>query len=184
MVCRCAKLLRMTFSRILLAGACTLSLISCSDSDSGSSDGADPTTTTVAITGLCRVITAEHLDALFGPGYAFGQPDDTETTCNWSIENTEGGARGRIHLGGSGIPYEKTIEDATTLGYSITDVEGLGAKAHFTANEAEQEYWITIENGTGVVSVLAGYRNGAVPPTEADLIAALSALATEYLPVI
>lgn len=175
----------MTAARLLLAGACAASLIACSDSGSSDSESnGDNPTTTVALTGLCRVVTADHVAALFGPGFALGDPDDSDTSCNYGVDTAEGGSRGRIYLGGSGISYGKTIEDATTLGYAIIDIEGLGANAHFTANEAEQEYWITIENGTGTLSTAVQFKNGAVPPAEADLIAALTSLAGDYLSAI
>ena len=171
----------MIAARFLLASTCVVALAACSDSGPGSDAGGDSPATTVALTGLCRLVTADHVTALFGPGYVLGDAEDSDASCNYGVDTTEGGSRGRIYLGGSGISYDKTVEDSTALGQPMTDVAGLGSRAHFTAYDSKQQYWIVIEDGTGSLSVLVQFKNGAVPPAEADLIAALTTLAEEYL---
>ena len=174
----------MSYTRVLLAGVCAVSLMACSDSGSGSgsdSGNDDAATTAAAVTGLCGLVTAEHVTALFGPGFVLGEAGSTETTCSYEVDAADSGSRGRIYLGGSGISYDKTVADSTALGQPMTDVDGLGARAHFTADATEQQYWIVIENGSGTSSVLVQFKNGAVPPADDALIAGLSQLATDYL---
>lgn len=163
-----------------LLAACCLPLLACSDSGSGD---ATPTTApaTAPVDGLCALITEQDLTALFGTGVKFGTPDTTGSSCNWRVETLNGSNQGRIYLGGSGIPYSKTIADSQQLGQDMVDIEGLGASAHFTTHDIDDLYWITIENGSGTLSVAAEYTNGGTPPPQEDLIAALTQLATVYL---
>lgn len=162
----------------LVALAC-LPLYACSDSDGGAPPATTAAPTTAAVTGLCTLVDGGDLEALFGTGMALGAAESTDIKCNWVVMAVGGGTRGRIYLGGSNIPYATTIDNAAQLGQTMTDVEGLGAAAYFTS--ADGLYWITIEDGDGTLSVAAEYQNGAVPPAEAELIAALQALATEYV---
>lgn len=164
----------------LFALAC-LALPACSDSGGGAAPSATAPPTTVAVTGLCTLVDESRLVALFGPGMVFGTPESTDTRCSWPVLAAGGGARGRIYLGGSNIPYDTTVENGAQLGQTMTDVSGLGARAYFTASASDGLYWITIEHGDGTLSVAAEYKNGAGPPAEAELIATLQALAAEYV---
>ncbi len=176
-MCHTARVLHVRFAVAVLA---CLPLYACADSGNGASPSTT-SATTVPVTGLCTLVSEGHLEALFGSGFVFGTPDSTERQCNWPVETANGASRGRIYLGGSGIPYDKTVADSKQLGQEMTDVEGLGARAHFTAHDLDALYWITIEDGSGTLSVAAEYQNGAVPPPEAELIAVLKALAAEYI---
>ena len=169
--------------RAALALASCLAFAACSDG-SGSGDSTPATTatpTTVAVTGLCALVDEGDLAALFGAGMAFGTTASTDAKCNWPVTTVDGGTRGRIYLGGSGIPYDTAVANSEQLDQEMTDIEGLGARAHFTAHDLDALYWITIEDGSGTLSVAAEYQNGAVPPPEAELIAVLKALAAEYV---
>jgi len=60
----------------------------------------------------------------------------------------DGGTRGRIYLGGSNIPYDTTIDNATQLGQPMIDVEGLGAAAYFTYFDGRRSSALTWCGGT------------------------------------
>ena len=167
--------------KIPLLALTVLALSSCGGDDgSDSSDKGSATTTSPASAdGVCTTITETHFQALFGTSTGPGTPEGTEFTCNWPAVIDTGAERGRIYVGTTPIPYDKTVANSEQMGQTVTDVSGLGDRAHLTVDGGL--IWITVEVGDTVHSVTVEYLDTAgVPPID-EVEAALRQLATDYL---
>lgn len=157
-----------------------VALSSCGGDDGGSSDkGSAATTSPATADGVCTTITEAHFQALFSTAAGPGTPEGTEFTCNWPAVTDTGAERGRIYVGTTPIPYDKTVTNSEQMGQTVTDVAGLGDRAHLTVDGGL--IWITVEVGDTVHSVTVEYYDAdGVPPTD-EVEAALRQLATDYL---
>ncbi|MDO8389628.1 MAG: hypothetical protein Q7V57_03995 [Actinomycetota bacterium] len=166
---------------IPLVALAVAALSSCGGDDgSDSSDmGSAATTSPTAAQGLCTTITEAHFAPFFSDGIGPGVPEGTDFKCNWPAVTDNGANRGRLFVGTTSIPYDKTVADSEQLGQAMTDVDGLGDRAHFTVDGGLM--WITLELEGTVHSVAVEYFDTAgMPPTD-EVEAALRQLATDYL---
>ena len=162
--------------------ALTVAALSSCGGDDGSDSadkGSAATTSPAVAQGLCTTITEAHFAAFFSSAAGPGVPDGTDVTCNWPAVTDTGAERGRLYVGTSPIPYDKTVANSEQMGQTVTDVEGLGDRAHLTVDGGLM--WLTIEVGDTVHSVTVEYFDtaGMTPPDEVE--AALRQLATDYL---
>jgi len=162
--------------------ALTVAALSSCGGDDGSDSadkGSAATTSPTSPQGLCTTITEAHFAAFFGTSLSPGAPDGTDFTCNWPAVTDTGAERGRIYVGTTPIPYDKTVANSEQMGQTVTEVDGLGDRSHLTVDGGLM--WLTIEVGETVHSVTVEYFDTAGMPPPDEVESALRQLATDYL---